>query len=70
MKAKSAGSSIRINLKCKPGAHSAAMTRRNDLFPASGGEYSMTNYDAETLSSLSTLFRTVGRCIMRSRHAV
>jgi hypothetical protein len=27
-------------------------------------------YDAETFSSLSTVFRTVGRFIMRSRHAV
>jgi hypothetical protein len=43
MKAKSAGSSIRIKLKGEPEAHSAAMTRPNDLFPASSGEYSMTN---------------------------
>jgi hypothetical protein len=33
-------------------------------------EKTLPNYDVETLSSLSTLFLTVGRCIMRSRQAV
>jgi len=34
------------------------------------GEHAIRNYDVETACSLSTLFRTVGRFIMRSCHAV
>ena len=30
----------------------------------------LAHYDAATACSLSTVFATVGRCIMRSRHAV
>ena len=35
-----------------------------------GREYSLLSYDVETFCSLSTVFRTVGRFIMRSCHAV
>ena len=33
-------------------------------------EHAIKSYDVETFCSLSTVFRTVGRCIMRSCHAV
>jgi hypothetical protein len=33
-------------------------------------EYMITSYDVDTFCSLSTVFRTVGRCIIRSCHAV
>ena len=67
----SAGSDItnQSNLKWEPGSHSAAMTRP-DAIISRKREYSTTNYDAETLCSLSTLVLTVGRFIMRSCHAV
>jgi hypothetical protein len=33
-------------------------------------DYTITSYAVETFCSLSTVFRTVGRCIMRSCQAV
>ena len=44
--------------------------KQTALIPVVAGEYAITGYDVETLCSLSTLFLTVGRCIMRSCHAV
>jgi|SoiMetStandDraft_2_1073263.scaffolds.fasta_scaffold11971_2 hypothetical protein len=40
------------------------------LYPFLRREYAITSYDVETFCSLSTVFRTVGRCIIRSCHAV
>jgi hypothetical protein len=42
----------------------------NVLISCQRQEHAIANYDVETLCSLSTLFLTVGRFIMRSCYAV
>ena len=53
-----------------PDTFALPMTDPNVLASRQRQENATTNYYVETLCSLSTLFRTVGRFIMRSCHAV
>ena len=62
---------IGSELNPTPSASALAAILERGLFRSSlRRKYPITNYDAETFCSASTLFRTVGRFIMRSCHAV
>ena len=57
---------------CSPSLEKLRDVRENELAPSPifGQRGSAMSYDVATFCSLSTLFRTVGRCIIRSCHAV